>query len=336
MKLYDGDRYFHRIPGLLIGRTITGEQISPAINKYIDVISDLTDKLEANFANIHQLNRKANFISNMEVLIMLLKDVYARSLESEATRLLRCSKDETSMPYVQKNMRPFITELLSLSIAMQTAQNLEDEQREESLGKIEVLTNIAKNIGEISNLINEGNDGKAKTILIDLVEFMPKEDDFGKLLNLLRGKHRDEAKTAVKALTEKYDAEVKKMAEADFSKKILAVDDMAEILTFVNSTLKNHYKVIAVPSGKAALKVVETHEPDLFLLDIDMPEMNGFELAKTLRLMPKYENTPLVFLTGNSARERVKIAMSLGCTDFIVKPTTPQTLLTKMSKQFEA
>jgi len=335
MKVYDGERYFHRIPGLLIGKAIVEEEISTAINKYIDIIPDLSDKLETNFANIHRLNRRDNFINNMEMLIMLLKDVYARSLESEATRLLRCAKDETSLPYAQKNMRPFITDILSLSIAMQTSQNLEDEQRKESLSKIEVLANIAKNIGEVGNLINEGNDGKAKTILIDLVEVMPKEDAFGNLLNLLRGEHLDDAKAAVNALKEKYNAEVKKMAEADLSKKILAVDDMAEILTFVNSALKNHYRVIAVPSGKAALKVLETHRPDLFLLDIDMPKMNGFELAKTLRLMPEYEKTPLIFLTGNSARERVKTAMSLGCTDFIVKPTTHQTLLTKMSKQFE-
>jgi hypothetical protein len=115
MKLFDGERYFHRIPGLLVGRTITGDEINAAINKYIDVIQNLADKLEANFANIHLVNRRDNFIGNMDMIIMLLKEVKARSLESEASRLLRSAKDEVTLPYAQKNMRPFITKILSLS-----------------------------------------------------------------------------------------------------------------------------------------------------------------------------------------------------------------------------
>jgi len=335
MKLFDGERYFHRIPGLLIGRTLTGDEINAAINKYIDVIQNLADKLEANFANIHLVNRRDNFIGNMDMVIMLLKEVKARSLESEASRLLRSAKAEFTLPYAQKNMRSFITEILSLSIAMQKAQNLEKAKVEESLSKIEVLANIANNIAEIGKLIDERDDGKAKTMLIDLAEYIPTEDAFGKLLNKVRKKEWDDAQIAVKALMEKYDEDVKKLTGADLSKKILAVDDMAEILSFVNSALKNHYKVIAVPTGKAAVRVAEAQKPDLFLFDIDMPEMDGFELAKTLRLKPEFEKTPLIFLTGNSARERVNIAMTLGCTDFIVKPTNYETLLTKVSKQFE-
>jgi DNA-binding response OmpR family regulator len=87
-----------------------------------------------------------------------------------------------------------------------------------------------------------------------------------------------------------------------------------------------------VPSGKAALKVLETQKPDLFILDIDMPEIDGFELAKTIRSKTDFKQTPLIFLTGNSSRERITMAMSIGCDDFIVKPTTYEYLLTKAGK----
>ena len=332
MSLYDGDRYFHRIPGLLIPRGTRGETTNAAINKFIDIIPDLVDKIEGNFANINLANRKGYFIGNMEILIALLQGVYARSLESEATRLLNNAKDEMRLPYAIKNMRPFITDILSLSVAMQKAQNLENEQRVESLSKIEVVSNIVKNIAEIANLINEGNDRTAKAMLIDLADYIPGEEAFAKLLTLLRGKHWDKAKTAVAALKEKYDGDVKKLAGVDLSKKILAVDDMPEILSFVNNALKSHYKIIAVPSGKMAIKVLEAQKPDLFLFDIEMPEMNGIELAKIARDEFNHKSTPLIYLTGKATRDYVQRAMQVGCNDFIVKPASHDVLLTKVGK----
>jgi CheY-like chemotaxis protein len=84
--------------------------------------------------------------------------------------------------------------------------------------------------------------------------------------------------------------------------------------------LKKHYQVIAVPSGKAALAVIITQKPNLFILDIDMPDMDGYELARRIRSNSNFTNTPLIFLTGNSSREHITKAMEVGCNDFIVKP----------------
>jgi len=332
MKLFEGERYYHRIPGLLIGRKLNNPQINISINAFIDVIPELIEKLEGNFANINKPNRKNNCMYNLEMLHSLLQGVYARRLETEAMKLLRYVKDENQLPYVLKNMKPFISEVLSLSIEMQKAQLFEKEKLEESLSKIEVLSNITKNINTIGSLINNGEYGKAKTIIMELAEFIPSEKKFVKLLDLIKQQNYEEAERTINILMLKYEESLKKLEEVDMSKIIMAVDDMPEILSFVNNALKNHFKVIAVPGGKAALKAIEMQKPDLFILDIDMPEMNGYELAEKIRSNPGHVKTPLIFLTGNSKREHITKAMAVGCNDFIVKPASHEILLTKAEK----
>jgi PleD family two-component response regulator len=272
----------------------------------------------------------------MEVLIIKLGNVYARSLESEAERLLRCAKYEHQREYVVKNLRPFIINIHELSIAMQKAQANEVQKTEERLSTIEGLDSITKTIIELGNIISEGRDGRAKTILRELIGYVPEEDGFERLLDLLRGRHWQEAIKENNRLKEKYTEKMKSLSIADLSKVILAVDDRPEILTFVKNALKDHYKVIAVPSPEKALRALEKQKPNLFLLDIDMPEMSGLELAATIRAIPAYAKTPLIFLTGNSDKDTVASAMKLKCNDFIVKPATHETLLTKIVKQFEA
>jgi len=336
MTLFDGIQYFHRIPGLLVGRTVSRSLIETEINNFIDYVPKLSEKLSANFEHIETPSGEQNFIESMELLISALGAVYARGLESEAERILRCIKSENQRGYVAKNLRPFITNIFELSIAMQKAQTFEKEKIEERLSNIEDLDSIAKNITEIAKLISEGRDGRAKTILRDLIAYVPTEDAFDKLLNLIRNKQWEFAKESVDILKEKYAAKMRELSVADLSKIILAVDDRPEILTFVSNVLKNHYKVIAVRSGDIALRALNAQKPDLFLLDIDMPEMSGLELAEIIRSKEAYKETPLIFLTGNSHRSNVATAMKLKCNDFIVKPTTHETLLTKIVKQLSA
>jgi len=334
MKLFDGEKYYHKIPGLLIGRTVTGQEIEEPIDKYIACIPELAMRIQDGFLNVVAVDRMRAFVADMEEAIELLKNVCAKSLESEAARILRCVRDDAMFPYAEKNIRPFITSILSLSIALQRAQTLNNEKREEYLSKIEMFADTAKNITEVSNIIYDGDIAKARTILFNLVERIPNETGFVGLLNHLKIKDWDKAKLTVRLLKDKYEDAVKNLSEADMSKTILAVDDMPEILSFVNAALKNHFKVIAVPSAKDALSVLEFQRPDLFLLDIAMPEMDGFELTRQIRQNPEHEKTPLIFLTGNADHERVKVALALGANDFIVKPSSYDALLTKVSKQF--
>ena len=114
-------------------------------------------------------------------------------------------------------------------------------------------------------------------------------------------------------------------------KSILAVDDNAFLLDTLKKSLQGtDYKLTGVSSGKAALKFIQGHSPDLFLLDIEMPEMDGYELAKRIR---EYGNdSPIIFITGNATKEYVLKAIKADAADFIVKPVTQKQVLERIRR----
>jgi CheY-like chemotaxis protein len=71
---------------------------------------------------------------------------------------------------------------------------------------------------------------------------------------------------------------------------------------------------------------------DLFIIDIDMPEMNGFELTDKIRANPEYEDTPIIYLTANAARNRILSSIEQNNIDFVVKPAYPESLLARVGK----
>ena len=112
---------------------------------------------------------------------------------------------------------------------------------------------------------------------------------------------------------------------------ILAVDDNAFFLDILKKALQNTgYRLTCVNSGIAALKFLEIHTPDLFILDIEMPEMDGYELARKIRACGK--NAPILFLTGNATIEYVAKSIKAGAADFIVKPITQKQVLERIAK----
>jgi CheY-like chemotaxis protein len=112
---------------------------------------------------------------------------------------------------------------------------------------------------------------------------------------------------------------------------ILAVDDTAFFLSYLNSILSSTgYNLTCVNSGDAALNYIVTKRPDLFILDIDMPGMDGYELADRIRA--KKHTAPIIFLTANATRENVIKAMKLGAADFILKPINKDEAIARISK----
>ena len=119
--------------------------------------------------------------------------------------------------------------------------------------------------------------------------------------------------------------------EGSAVKTILAVDDDAYSLDIFKAALKDlTCKIIPVTSGLAALGVLDNLKPDLFVLDIDMPEMDGIELARNLRALG--QNAPIVFITGNATKIYVRRCMQAGAQEFIVKPINPQDAVNRIQK----
>jgi PleD family two-component response regulator len=114
-------------------------------------------------------------------------------------------------------------------------------------------------------------------------------------------------------------------------KSILAVDDISITLNMLKSALAGtDYKFHGVTSGAAALDFISKFTPDLFILDIEMPNMNGFELAGKIREAGHF--APIIFLTGNTARDYLLKAVKAGAIDFIVKPVNQERIIEKVKK----
>ncbi|MGD2126481.1 MAG: response regulator [Desulfobacteraceae bacterium] len=112
------------------------------------------------------------------------------------------------------------------------------------------------------------------------------------------------------------------------AKRILVVDDDEMVLIALHELLKPEgYEVQTASSGKAALEELHQNGYDLLMLDIIMPEMDGFELCKQIRKIEKYKETPIVFLTAKSREEDKVLGLESGANLFLSKPISPDKLL---------
>lgn len=116
---------------------------------------------------------------------------------------------------------------------------------------------------------------------------------------------------------------------------ILIVDDDPTNLRFLQEVLKNEYKVYAAPSGERALAFLEKALPNIILLDIEMPHMNGYEVIKRIKEDSKLKTIPILFLTAQEGREKEQEAFDLGAVDYILKPITPGIVLSRVGLHVE-
>ncbi len=113
--------------------------------------------------------------------------------------------------------------------------------------------------------------------------------------------------------------------------KILVADDDEDILEFIRYNLeKANYIVVIASDGKEAIKQAELENPDLIILDIMMPEMDGVEVCRHLRSQSKFRNTIITFLTARSEDFTQIAALDVGGDDFIKKPIRPGVLLSRI------
>ena len=244
--------YFYKIPSLSIPENIYYNDIHAHINKYIDTIPRLIEKLEYNLAN----KRYKYVVNNIDIIYSLLENIYAQEFITEIDKIKRKLDFKAKFDNMDliNPIKTLALELASLSIELQKAQKLNNKEY--------------------------ANKSKAN----------------------------------------------------NSSKKILAVGEKPDILSFINGTLQKHYKVFKAFDTNAALEILSTQTPDLFILDIDMQGMNGYKLAGIIRSIDDYAFTPIIFLTKSSQREYVSKAIDAGGNDFIIKPAKNEPLLLKVNK----
>ncbi|MGE0771600.1 MAG: response regulator transcription factor [Cyclobacteriaceae bacterium] len=119
------------------------------------------------------------------------------------------------------------------------------------------------------------------------------------------------------------------------SHKVLVVDDEEPILELLKYNLeKQGYEVKTAIDGQIAVEVAKKFHPDLVLLDIMMPKMDGVEACRQLRAIPELQNTYIVFLTARSEEYSEIAAFDVGADDYITKPIKPRALMSRISALF--
>ena len=113
---------------------------------------------------------------------------------------------------------------------------------------------------------------------------------------------------------------------------VLIVDDTPDNITLLSNLLKDKYNTKVATSGATALQIVATAKIDLVLLDIMMPEMDGFEACRRLKADPHSSGIPVVFLTAKSQPEDEAMGRSVGAADFLRKPVNPDQLFARVAQ----
>lgn len=117
---------------------------------------------------------------------------------------------------------------------------------------------------------------------------------------------------------------------------ILVVDDTPANVTILHDLLKDQYRVKLAGNGAKALQLAAAAPPDLVLLDVMMPEMDGYEVCRRLKADPATQRVPIIFLTAKSAPEDEEYGLSLGAADFIHKPISLPIVAARVRTQLQA
>jgi len=110
-------------------------------------------------------------------------------------------------------------------------------------------------------------------------------------------------------------------------RSILIVDDVPANLQVLNSLLKDEYRTLIATSGQRAIELAQAEpRPDLILLDIMMPDLDGYQVCEVLKSEPRTREVPVIFITGKVALEDEVRGFQVGCVDYITKPISPPIL----------
>jgi len=113
-------------------------------------------------------------------------------------------------------------------------------------------------------------------------------------------------------------------------KLVFLVDDNPATLQSGKNVLSMNFRVATAPSAVKLFELLETNKPAIILIDIDMPDINGFEVIKVLKINPDTKDIPVIFLSGKNDPESELMGLELGAVDYITKPFHPSVLVKRV------
>lgn len=118
-------------------------------------------------------------------------------------------------------------------------------------------------------------------------------------------------------------------------RSLIFVDDVKFSLITTKDRLKKYYEVYPAQTAYELFELLELMRPDLILLDINMPDVNGFEILTRLKADERYEDIPVIFLSGQNDRDTVVIGLTLGAAAHVCKPYTVEALVDAIENVFK-
>ncbi len=117
------------------------------------------------------------------------------------------------------------------------------------------------------------------------------------------------------------------------TKRILIVDDEESIIKLVKMYLEYHcYEVITANDGQEGLSKAKTEKPDLIVLDLMLPRINGYKVCGLLKKDTRYAKTPVILFTAKAQERDIKLGEEVGADAYITKPFEPEVLLSKIKE----
>ncbi len=121
-------------------------------------------------------------------------------------------------------------------------------------------------------------------------------------------------------------------AEKD-TKRILVVDDEEDIVKLVKMYLEHHrYEIITANDGQEGLRKAKAEKPDLIVLDLMLPRMDGYKVCGLLKKDTRYAKTPIILFTAKAQEKDIKLGQEVGADAYITKPFEPEILLAKIKE----
>jgi DNA-binding response OmpR family regulator len=119
-------------------------------------------------------------------------------------------------------------------------------------------------------------------------------------------------------------------------KEILIVDDEPNVVVPIQFLMEQHgYRVMTAERGEDALDLIYQYKPDLVILDIMLPGIDGYEVCEIVRLNPNYRNVKIIFLTAKGREEEIAKGLALGADAYITKPFSNDELVAKVKELLE-
>lgn len=118
--------------------------------------------------------------------------------------------------------------------------------------------------------------------------------------------------------------------------KILAVDDSPTILEMIRTILmEGGYEVVTAADGAEALNMAKSENPDLILLDVMLPKLDGYRVCRLLKFDQNYKHIPIIMLTAKSEEQSVATGIRTGANLYLTKPIEPERLLASVASELE-